>query len=385
MCAEKTIKVLAVAYKNLGSNKTFTEEDEKEMTFLGYLEFLDPIKKDVKEQLDNLKNLGIDLKIISGDNFAIVNQIGHELKFEQEPLLGSKLENLSDAALAVCCETHSLFAEVNPLNKERIIHALKSHGHIVGFLGDGINDCAAMQSADVSISVDQGANIAKESADFIMTNHSLDVLQEGVLCGRKTFANTLKYIFMATSANFGNMFSMAFSSLILPFIPFLPKQILLINFLTDIPEFTISTDHVDKDWLISPQKWNFSLIKKFMVVFGLLSSFFDFTTFFLLKFLDLSQQEFRTAWFLESVISAASVLLIVRTKHSLFSSFPSRYLSCFVAAIICITLALPYFPIGRMFGFTPLKGSLVLLMSLIVILYVIAAEITKKIFYKNKL
>ena len=382
VCATKNIKLLAIAYKVFSEKTSFTQADEQQMTFLGYLEFLDPVKSTAKQELLNLKNLGIHIKIISGDHCALVEQVGKELDLDEKPLIGAEFEHLSQSALAAIVEQHSLFSEVNPLNKEKLIQAMQSHGYIVGFLGDGINDCAAMVKADVSISVDQGSSVAKQTADFVMMRHSLDVLKEGVICGRKTFANTLKYIFMATSANFGNMFSMAFSSLMLPFLPFLPKQILLINFLTDIPELTIATDHVDEQWLISPQKWDFRFIKKFMLVFGLLSSFFDFLTFFLLKFLHLSPAEFRTGWFIESVISAASVLLIIRTKKTILISRPSFYLTFFVGVIICITLAIPYTYLGGFFGFKPLPMYLVFLMLLIVALYVIAAEYTKKLFYK---
>ena len=382
--SEKLIKLIGVAYKVLDKDHCFSREDETSLIFLGYLEILDPIKNKAKEELDELKKLGVQTKIISGDHFAIVRQIGKRLGIDENILRGEDLKKLSSSELETVVEKFSLFAEVDPIDKDKIVTALQQKGHVVGFLGDGINDCVAMKRSDVSISVDTAANVAKESADLIMLSHSLSVLKEGILSGRKTFANTLKYIFMATSANFGNMFSMAFSSLILPFIPFLPKQILLINFLTDIPELTISSDKVDQDWLISPQQWNFSFLKKFMIVFGLISSIFDFITFFLFKWMAKSESEFRTAWFLESVISAALVLLVIRTKKSIFACLPSPALATAVISTILITIVIPYTSIGSLFLFTPLSPIFISIIFLIVICYMFVAEAAKTPFYRNR-
>lgn len=383
--ANQGLRLLGVAYRSLNTKTSFCIDDEKEMIFLGYLEFSDSLKPGIIDQLQDLQALGIKVKIISGDNHFVVSHVGESVGVLSEHVLtGCELNNMSEATLASEVLKRNLFAEIEPLQKERLILALRKAGNIVGFLGDGINDITAMHAADVSISVDNAASVAKTTADFILLEKDLTVLKEGIQAGRKTFANTLKYIFMATSANFGNMFSMTLSSLFLNFLPLLPKQILLTNLFTDIPELTISTDNVDEKFTQSPPKWSIRFIRNFMIVFGLISSIYDFLTFGLLLWLTDSVQEFRTGWFIESVISAVTILFIIRTRRSLFISNPSKFLAGSIFLIIFITLALLYTPLGTLFGFVPLKPSILLLIGAIILLYGITAEMAKKIFYRVK-
>jgi Mg2+-importing ATPase len=251
-------------------------------------------------------------------------------------------------------------------------------------MGDGINDASALHAADVGISVDSAVDVAKEAADIVLLEKDLGVLVQGLYEGRRTFANTLKYVFMATSANFGNMFSMAGASLFLPFLPLLPKQILLTNLLTDFPEMTIATDNVDKEMVERPRRWDIKFIRNFMMTFGIVSSVFDYLTFGVLLFiLHATTDQFRTGWFLESVISASSVVLVVRSRKPFFKSRPGKYLLIATLMIVGVTLIFPYTPFGKTFGFSPLPISFLLFMGVIVILYIIAAEIAKRVFYKR--
>jgi Mg2+-importing ATPase len=276
-----------------------------------------------------------------------------------------------------------VFAEVEPNQKERIIFGLRKAGNVVGFMGDGINDASALHAADVGISVEGAVDVAKEAADIVLLEKDLGVLQQGVEEGRGTFANTLKYVFMATSANFGNMFSIAGASLFLPFLPLLPMQILLTNLMTDFPEMTIATDNVDREMVDKPRRWDIKFIRKFMVTFGVLSSVFDYLTFGALLFiLFAGTNEFRTGWFVESVISAALVVLIIRTRRPFLRSRPGRNLTFATIAVIGITPILPYTPIGQLLGFVPIPAVFLLLLLGILALYVIGAEMAKKVFYK---
>jgi Mg2+-importing ATPase len=299
-------------------------------------------------------------------------------------LTGSELTDMSDSALLRMAGGIDVFAEIEPNQKERIIIALKKAGNVVGYMGDGINDASALHSADVGISVESAVDVAKDAADIVLLERGLDVLVEGVREGRTTFANTLKYVFMATSANFGNMFSMAGVSLFLPFLPLLPKQILLTNLLTDFPEMTIATDNVDNEMINYPRRWDIKAIRKFMITFGIVSSVFDFLTFgLLILVLHASQVQFRTGWFMESVISASLIVLVIRSRKPFFRSQPGKYLLIATMSILLITLILPISPLSSIFGFSPLPISYYLLIGLIIIFYVFTAEVVKKIFYKK--
>ena len=324
------------------------------MTFLGLLALADPPKPGIAATVQALRLLGVRLKMITGDNAL------------------------------VAAEQTDIFAEVEPNQKERIIRALRKGGHVVGYMGDGINDAPALHAADVSISVQGAVDVAKEAADIVLLEPDLAVLEAGVREGRRTFANTLKYVFMATSANFGNMFSMAGASLLLPFLPLLPTQILLTNLLTDLPELTISSDRVDADWIERPRRWDIGIIRRFMLTFGLVSSVFDYLTFgVLLWLLRAEPAEFRTGWFVESVVSATLIVLVVRTRGSFLRSRPGRALLITTLSVAAATLAIPYTPLGTAFDFVPLPPIFLGLMGLIVLGYVASAELAKRWFYRH--
>ncbi|MFA6570570.1 MAG: HAD-IC family P-type ATPase, partial [Bacteroidota bacterium] len=297
---------------------------------------------------------------------------------------GPELSKMSDTALLKRVADVDVFAEIEPNQKERIIIALKKAGNVVGYMGDGINDASAIHAADVGISVDSAVDVAKDAADIVLLEKDLGVLVQGVREGRATFSNTLKYVFMATSANFGNMFSMAGVSLILPFLPLLPKQILLTNLMTDFPEMTIATDSVDKELIDYPRRWDIIAIRKFMITFGIVSSVFDYLTFaVLLLVLHATEIQFRTGWFIESVVSASMIVLVIRSRKPFFRSQPGKYLLIATLSIVVLTLILPFTTLARVFGFSPLPVPFLLLIGVIILFYIFTAEIVKKIFYKN--
>jgi len=290
---------------------------------------------------------------------------------------------MSDGALIEQATAVHIFAEVEPNQKERIILALKKAGNVVGYMGDGINDASALHAADVGISVDSAVDVAKEAADIVLLEKDLGVLVQGVKEGRVTFTNTLKYVFMATSANFGNMFSMAGASLFLPFLPLLPKQVLMTNLMTDFPEMAIATDSVDAESVDLPRRWNIQFIRKYMIVFGLVSSIFDYLTFgALIYILHATQDQFRTGWFLESVISAALIVLVIRTRRPFFKSRPGKYLFIATMGVVCATLILPFTPLAGLLGLGHMSPIFYIILGVIVVLYMFTAEVTKRIFYK---
>ncbi len=376
-------RTLGLAYKRLVNRDDLNKADECEMCFLGFLVFFDPPKADCAETISQLKALGVTLKIITGDNRLVAVTVSKQLGLaEHEILTGPEIHEMSDLALVNQVAEIDLFAEIEPNQKERIILALKKAGFVVGYMGDGINDISALHAADVGISVDSAADVAKETAQIVLMEKSLSVLVRGVKEGRTTFANTLKYVFMATSSNFGNMFSMAGASLFLPFLPLLPKQILLTNLLTDFPEMTIASDNVDANMVAQPRRWDIKFIRKFMITFGLVSSIYDYMTFGLLLSLDVSEEQFRTAWFLESVVSASLIVFVVRSSSAFFKTRPGNYLMAATLSIVCITVMLPYTPLATIIGFVPLPASLLALLATIVVLYLGTAEITKHVFYR---
>ncbi|UOO36767.1 magnesium-translocating P-type ATPase [Oscillospiraceae bacterium CM] len=381
--SSKGYRTLGVAYKT-GVETLHENEHEHDMTFLGFLTFFDPLKEDIRETIGHLRELGVGLKIITGDNHLVAATVVSQIGIGGDLLTGSDLRQMSDDALIQKAPTVSIFAEVEPNQKERIILALKKAGYVVGYMGDGINDASALHASDVSISVDSAADAAKEAADIVLLEKDLRVLLSGVKAGRVTFANTLKYVFMATSANFGNMFSMAGASLFLPFLPLLPKQILLTNLMTDIPEMTIASDDVDSELISKPRRWDIRFIRRFMVTFGLISSIFDYVTFALLWFfLHATDTSFRTGWFIESVVSAAIIVLIVRTRKPFFKSRPSGALTLAVLLIALIAVAIPYTPLAGLFGFIPMQPWVLLVIGCIVALYIASVESIKKIFYRR--
>lgn len=383
--SEKEFRTLGLAYKDMNQQTSIEKEQEKEMIFLGFLLFFDPLKPDIAKTIENMEKLGISLKIITGDNKLVAASISREVGFKASRILtGSEIYQMTSEALVRKVNDIDVFAEVEPNQKEQIILALKKRGNVVGYMGDGINDASALHAADVGISVDSAADVAKEAADIVLMEKSLDALVEGVKGGRKTFANTLKYVFMATSANFGNMFSMAGASLFLPFLPLLPTQILLTNLLTDFPEMTIATDTVDEELVEEPHRWDINFIRKFMMVFGFTSSVFDYLTFGVLLFLLPGMvEQFRTGWFIESVISASMIVLVIRSRKPFFRSKPGKYLLLATMLIVVFTLCFPLTPFAAPFGFKPLPINIILIIGAVIGLYIFMAETIKKIFYKK--
>ena len=377
-------RTLGIAYRNLGEATQIHKDHESEMTFLGLLVFEDPLRPEISQTLQRLLDLGLATKIITGDNRLVAAHVAKQAGLPEGTIVtGQDLRQMSDEALMRAAGTVTVFAEVEPNQKERIILALKKAGRIVGYLGDGINDASALHAADVGISVADAVDVAKEASDLVLLEKDLSVLEAGIREGRASFSNTLKYIFMATSANFGNMFSMAGASLFLPYLPLLPKQVLLMNLLTDMPEMTIATDRVDPELIERPRRWDLGFIRRFMIVFGAVSSLFDFMTFgVLLLLLDASEAEVRTGWFLESVVSASLIVLVIRTKRSLFQSQPGHPLLIATLAIVTLTVTLPYTPIASWLGFVPLPAKTLLILGGIVLLYVATAEIAKFLFYR---
>jgi len=381
--SEQGFRVLGLAIKSVGKQSAYTRVDECDLILAGFLLFFDPPKADVQQTLADLARLGVQLKIITGDNRLVAAHVAQMVGMNVTGVLtGAELDDLHDEALWRTAERTNLFVEVDPNQKERIILALKKMGHVVGYMGDGINDAPALHIADVGISVDKAVDVAKEAADFVLLEHDLDVLRRGIEEGRKTFANTLKYIFTTTSANFGNMFSMAGASLFLPFLPLLAKQILLNNFLSDFPAMTIANDNVDLELVQAPHRWDIKFIRNFMIVFGLVSSVFDYITFgVLLYFLHSSPEQFRTGWFVESLMTELFVMLVVRTTRPFFKSKPGRSLWISTLIVALITVLIPYLPFSRLLGFTPLSPFVMMVLMLIVALYVVANEVAKKFFY----
>ena len=378
----KGLRTLGIAYKKAES--TDLKDQEKDMTFLGFVVLFDPPKEGIAETVNILKDMGITLKVISGDNKLVAMSLGKQIGLAHpEVLTGPELHKMSNEALIQKLGSIDLFAEIEPNQKERVILALKKAGNVVGYLGDGINDASALHAADVGISVNSAVDVAKDAADIVLLEKDLSVLIQGVKEGRVTFANTLKYVFMATSANFGNMFSMAGASLFLSFLPLLPKQILLTNLMTDLPEMTIATDRVDPEMINRPRRWDIKFIRNFMLTFGLLSSVFDYLTFgVLLFFLHATPEQFRTGWFVESVLSASLIVLVIRTRKTFFQSKPGKALfGTTIAAAIAILL-FPYTFLGPLFGFVPLPVVFYPVLGIILVLYITSAEVVKKIFYK---
>jgi Mg2+-importing ATPase len=378
-------RTLGVACKRLGSETKIAKESEVGMNFLGFILFSDPPKAGIEATIGRLRELGVSLKVITGDNALVAATVARAIGLDSAQVLsGHELRQMSDGALLARVGQVDVFAEVEPNQKERIILTLRKAGHVVGYMGDGINDASALHAADVGLSVESAADVAKEVADIVLLEKDLDVLVEGVREGRTTFANTLKYVLMATSANFGNMFSMAGASLLLPFLPLLPKQILLTNMLTDMPETTIASDSVDAEMLTRPRRWDIGFIRSFMLTFGVLSSVFDYVTFgALLYVLHASTDQFRTGWFVESVLSASLIVLVVRSRRPFFRSRPSKRLLWATLSVAATTLVMPFLPFAPSLGLTPLPLPFLGLVGVIVAMYIVSGELAKRIFYRH--
>lgn len=380
-------RVLGVAVKIISEIKeVYKKDDEEGMTFIGFIAFLDPPKKTVAATLRVLKEHGIEIKIITGDNELVTNKIAREIGLESRgTLMGSEIEHMSDDALRVNAENNTVFARISPDQKTRIVQLLRQNGHTVGYLGDGINDAPSIKAADIGISVNNAVDVAKESADLILVRKSLHELIEGVIEGRKTFSNTMKYLMMSLSSSFGNMFSMAGISIFLPFLPMLPAQILLNNLIYDSSQFAIPLDNVDPESIKKPKKFSIKFIKRFMLVFGSVSSLFDFITFGTLFFVfKLPEHAFQTGWFLESLATQSLVVYIIRSSKLSFSkSRPSLAIVSATLAAVLIGVLIVFSRLGTFFHFFPLHLTTVLTIAAIVIVYLGAVEITKMWFYKK--
>jgi Mg2+-importing ATPase len=373
-------RVLAVAYASVPAQDAYHVADEHDLTFAGYLAFADPILPDAADALKALRADGVQVKIISGDSGPVCRHVVEQVGLNvQRIVLGADLEKMTDAALTRVVEQVDVFARVSPAQKNRIILALKAHGRVVGYLGDGINDAPSLHAADVGISVSNAVDVAKDAADFILLQPGLRVLHAGIIEGRKAFGNVMKYLLMGTSSNFGNMFSMAGAFVFLPFLPMLPTQILLNNFLYDLSQVTIPTDNVDATYIHKPHHWDISLIRNFMICIGPLSSIYDFLTFFvLLDIFHSSATLFHTGWFVESLATQTLVLFVIRTAGNPFKSRPSRPLTLTTLLIVAVGIALPFSPLAGPLGFVPLPPLFFLILALFTLTYLALVELVKR-------
>ncbi len=374
-------RVLAIADRRLGK-RTCEIADEREMTVRGLLVFHDPPKAGAAEAIRNLASQGVAVRLITGDNHLAARKIATDVGLDVSTVVtGPEIDRLDDDALAERTRSAAVFAEVEPVHKERIVMALRADGHTVGFLGDGINDAPALHAADVGISVDSGADVAKQAAAIVLLDKSLAVVLDGISLGRQTFANTLKYIRVTTSANFGNVLSMAAAAVFLPFLPLLPRQILLLNFLSDIPGITIAGDSVDPEQLTAPRAWSLPSIRNFMIVYGLLSTAFDLATFALLRLgFSAGEELFRSGWFVISTITELAAMLVLRTNRRFYRSRPGRALLTSSAAIGAVTVAIPYTPIAAALGLVTIPAKLLTVLAGLTILYVATNESAKRRF-----
>jgi len=386
---EDGFRVIALAYKKIVKiQPAYAVADEADLTFLGFLAFLDPPKETARQAIEDLGHYKIKVKILTGDNEIVTSRICKQVGLPVERvLLGSEMVNLSDQALAEAADSTTVFAKLSPTDKQRIIKALQAKGHVVGFLGDGINDAPALRAADVGISVNSAVDIAKESSDIILLEQSLTVLKEGVIEGRKVFGNIIKYIRMAASSNFGNMFSVVGGSLFLPFLPMLPIQILTNNLLYDFSQTTISTDNVDEDWLAQPRKWEIGGLTKFIIFIGPISSIFDYLTFFLMLYVFNSWNNpalFHTGWFVESLFTQTLIIHVIRTnKIPFLQSRASRALILTSIIIVLIGAILPFSPLADSLGFVPLPLAFWPLLALMLLSYVVLTQIVKTWFIRR--
>jgi Mg2+-importing ATPase len=378
-------RVLAVATKRVAAGERYGHADERGMAFAGFLLFFDPPRGDAERTIRDLAALGVRIKVITGDNRYVAAHVAAAIGLDPKAMLsGAEIAGLRDESLWHLAERTDLFVEVDPQQKERIVRALQRTGHAVGYLGDGINDAPSLHAADVGISVEKAVDVARESADVVLLQHDLDVLRRGVEDGRATFANTLKYISITTSANFGNMVSMALATPLLPFLPLAAKQILLNNFLSDLPSIAISTDNVDTEHMVRAQRWNVEEVRRFMIVFGLISTVFDLLTFvLLLELFEAGETVFQTTWFVVSLLTELAVVMVLRTRGRAWGSSPSRLLLWTTVVVGAAALAIPYAgPVATAFGFVPLPWQLLAAAVLIVAAYVATTEVAKLRFFR---
>lgn len=373
-------RVLAVAYRFVQGLNALTVADEHSLTLAGYLAFADPPSPDAASSLEAMKRDGVEVKIVTGDNELVARHICGQVGLNNPTIvLGEELEHTNDTALQHIAEDTTVFARVSPMQKHRIIHALKQRGHVVGYMGDGINDAPSLHAADVGISVASAVDVAREAADIILLKPGLQILHKGIIEGRRASANVMKYLLMGTSSNFGNMFSMAGASVFLPFLPMLPTQILLNNFLYDTAQITIPSDNVDEQYIRAPRRWNMTLIRNFMIFIGPISSIYDFLTFYvLLHYFRASQQEFHTGWFVESLATQTLILFVIRTMGNPLKSRPSAPLAWTTILIVVIGCLLPFSPLKGLLGFTALPWPFFVFLAISTATYLLLVELAKR-------
>jgi len=377
-------RLIGICYRNITAN-TITRADEQDMVFMGFVVLEDPLKEGIIDTLNRLRRLSVAVKIITGDNKFVALYAAKEIGIKDPKILtGKEMNAMLPEAFTVQAAQADVFAEVEPYQKEHIIKALQKSNYTVAYMGDGINDVAAIHAADTGISTNNAVDVARQAADFVLLEKDLFVLADGIAEGRKTFANSLKYIFITTGATFGNMFSIAGASLILPFLPMLPKQILLTNFLTDFPFLAVASDNVDDEQLVRPGKWNMKLIRSFMIVFGLHSSIFDFITFYVLySYFRFKDAPFQSGWFVESVLTELLILFIIRTRKPFLKSRPGKWLLIIGVVTFLVTILLPVSPFAKSLGLTLAHTGEAVAIGLIILLYVITADLLKILFFKR--
>ncbi len=380
-------RVLGVAVLNVGEKTAYNEADESGMTLVGFAAFLDPPKEGILPVLEALKKNGVSVVIMTGDNQYVTRKVAHDVGLADDRIVtGNDVDTMDDAALAYQAENGAIFARVSPEQKNRVILALKARGHVVGYLGDGINDAPSLHTADVGISVVNGVEVAKDAAKIILLEKNLGVLNDGVVEGRRCFANIMKYIIMGTSSNFGNMFSMAAASLFLPFLPMLPTQILLNNFLYDSSQISIPGDNVDAALLRRPKRWQIGFILRFMTIIGPISSIYDFLTFGILLWVfhaSTNAPLFHTGWFVESLATQTLVVFVIRTAGNPLKSRPGRSLLISVLAVVAIAAVLPYTPLGALLRFVPLPVPLLATIVALALTYLLLVQVVKTWFYRR--
>jgi Mg2+-importing ATPase len=379
-------RVLGIAWRKVAPDHAHAVvTDESELVFCGFAAFLDPPKVSAGPVLAALQASGVQVKILTGDNERVTRHVCNRLNLPVTGVLtGTEIAAMQDDALLARVEEVNLFCRVNPAQKNRVLLALKARKHVVGYLGDGINDAPSLHTADIGISVAGAVDVAKQAAAMIMLEHDLEVLHAGVIEGRRTFGNVMKYIMMATSSNFGNMFSMAASTLFLPFLPLLPLQILLNNLLYDLSEITLPMDNVDREDLAQPSQWDMNFIRNFMMTIGPISSIFDFVTFYLLiAVFNADETLFRTGWFVESIATQVLVIFIIRTRRNPFHSHPNRWLTVTSLSIVAIAMTLPMSPLAEYLGFTPLPALFFGLLAVLIGAYLLTVEYCKQWFYRR--
>jgi len=381
----KGLRVLAVAYVMVEARASYSAGDERNLILAGFVTFADRPLPDAAAALAGLREAGVHVKIITGDSDLVTWQVCTQVGLDPGKIvLGEEIEKMSDPALQAVAEEATVFARASPAQKNRILLALKHRGHVVGFMGDGINDAPSLHAADVGISVASAVDVAREAADIILVEPGLEVLTSGILEGRKAFGNVMKYLLMGTSSNFGNMFSMAGAAAFLPFLPMLPTQILLNNFLYDVSQITIPTDNVDADFIRRPRHWDIALIRKFMLCIGPISSVFDFLTFYvLLRFFNAREQFFHTGWFVESLATQTLVIYVIRTMGNPLKSRPSRPLLITTLLVVAVGALLPFSGLAEPLGFVPLRGSFYLFVTAATLVYLLLVHLAKGLLWQQ--